>query len=115
MLVGAPRGARCIAKHLIVRSNPDIPPGAIRALRLVGAPTPSIGGYGRRGMRANPWPEDTNRGDMLLTQGNSVLVAGLSVSEIRDDQAKLLRSSRISLRSIRATQGNWLFDNRRVL
>src|SRR5215471_11891838 len=62
MLVGAPKGARCRAKHLIVRSNPDTPPGAIRALRLVGAPTPSIGGHGRRGMRAIPWPEDANRG-----------------------------------------------------
>src|SRR5215470_953468 len=33
---------RCIAMHLIVRSNPDNPPGVIRALRPVGAPTPSF-------------------------------------------------------------------------
>src|SRR5215470_1738643 len=67
MLVGAPRGARCIAKHLIVRSNPDNPPGAIRALRLVGAPTPSIfEGDGRRGMRAIPWPEAETGADLLF-------------------------------------------------
>ena len=34
------RGASQV--HLIVRSNPDTPPGVIRALRFVGAPTPSI-------------------------------------------------------------------------
>src|SRR5215470_10810148 len=68
MLVGAPRGARCSAKHLIVRSNPDTPPGAIRALRLVGAPTPSIGGHGRREMRANPWPEAETGADTVLIQ-----------------------------------------------
>src|SRR6058998_2692698 len=28
--------------HLIVRSNPDTPPGVIRAMRPVGAPSPSI-------------------------------------------------------------------------
>jgi hypothetical protein len=42
MLVGAPRGAGRDAITPFVRSNPDTPPGAIRALRLVGAPTPSI-------------------------------------------------------------------------
>src|SRR5262250_548742 len=55
MLVGAPKGARCSAKHLIVRSNPDTPPGAIRALRLVGAPSPSIARE----------TEDRNEGDPL--------------------------------------------------
>src|SRR5262249_9552834 len=40
----ARRKARGAAMHLIVRSNPDNPPGAIRALRLVGAPTPSLEG-----------------------------------------------------------------------
>src|SRR5262245_55435766 len=34
------RGASQV--HLIVRSNPDNPPGVIRAQRLVGAPTPSF-------------------------------------------------------------------------
>jgi hypothetical protein len=33
---------RCTDVHLIVRSNPDNPPGVIRALRPVGAPTPSF-------------------------------------------------------------------------
>src|SRR5262245_62159387 len=33
--------------HLIVRSNPDTPPGAIRALRLVGAPNPPVRREGR--------------------------------------------------------------------
>src|SRR5499433_2477935 len=69
MLVGAPRGARCSAKHLIVRSNPDTPPGAIRTLRLVGAPTPSIARETEeREMRANPWPGAETGADTLLIQ-----------------------------------------------
>src|SRR5262245_6489992 len=49
--------------HLIVRSNPDTPPGVIRALRLVGAPSPSIfEGDGREEVRAIPWPRAANRG-----------------------------------------------------
>ena len=47
------RGASQV--HLIVRSNPDNPPGAIRALRLVGAPTPRLEGT----------EEEKNAGDPL--------------------------------------------------
>jgi hypothetical protein len=42
--------------HLIVRSNPDTPPGVIRALRLVGAPTPSF---------SRETEEERNAGDPL--------------------------------------------------
>src|SRR5215471_6179351 len=52
------RGASQV--HLMVRSNPDNPPGAIRALRLVGAPTPSIRGR-RKKAEVGRTPAPSNR------------------------------------------------------
>ena len=54
--------------HLIVRSNPDTPPGAIRAMRLVGAPTPSfIRGTEEEPNEGDPWPRAETGADFLLT------------------------------------------------
>src|SRR5919204_1328797 len=58
--------------HLIVRSNPDTPPGAIRAQRLVGAPTPSPEGEAKRHECGRPpGPEPQTGADFLLTQRNA--------------------------------------------
>ena len=54
--------------HLIVRSNPDTPPGAIRALRLVGAPSPSISRETEERNAGDPLAQSMRTGsDILLT------------------------------------------------
>src|SRR5262245_26965676 len=59
----ARRKARVHESAPTVRRKPDNPPGVIRALRLVGAPSPSIfEGDGREEVTATPWPRAANRG-----------------------------------------------------
>jgi hypothetical protein len=68
MLVGAPRGAGVTQITPFVRSNPDTPPGAIRALRLVGAPTPSISRETEEEEEGDPLARRTQTGaDIILT------------------------------------------------
>jgi hypothetical protein len=75
--------------HLIVRSNPDTPPGAIRALRLIGAPTPSISRETEERMRANPWPEDCEQGPIFfLLQCNSIDYVISCASNLRSSPRK---------------------------
>src|SRR5438094_693360 len=51
--------------HLIVRSNPDTPPGVIRAMRLVGAPTPSPEGTEEEECGRPPGPEPQTGADFF--------------------------------------------------
>src|SRR5262245_37649160 len=59
----ARRKARGVTLHAHRPEQSGHPPGAIRAMRLVGAPSPSIfEGDGREEERATPWPKAANRG-----------------------------------------------------
>jgi hypothetical protein len=63
------RGASQV--HLIVRSNPDTPPGAIRANAPCRRAIPlDCEGDGRSGMRATPWPRAANRGRFSFDSNN---------------------------------------------
>jgi hypothetical protein len=66
MLVGAPRGAGVTKITPFVRSNPDTPPGAIRALRLVGAPTPSIAGSEKDKNAGDPLAQSRKQGAIFF-------------------------------------------------
>src|SRR5215472_7652110 len=64
------RGASQV--HLIVRSNPDTPPGAIRAMRLVGAPSPSISRETEEKNEGDPLAQSRKQGPIcFLTQRNA--------------------------------------------
>src|SRR5436309_15698801 len=52
--------------HLIVRSNPDNPPGVIRAMRLVGAPTPSPEGKRRDRNAGDPLAQSSKQGTVFF-------------------------------------------------
>src|SRR5206468_7157012 len=52
--------------HLIVRSNPDTPPGAIRAMRLVGAPTPSPRGERKDRTKGDPLARSSKQGPIFF-------------------------------------------------
>src|SRR5499426_1063250 len=59
----ARRKARGVTLHAHRPEQSGNPPGVIRALRLVGAPSPSIfEGDGREEVTATPWPRAANRG-----------------------------------------------------
>jgi len=58
------RGASQV--HLIVRSNPDTPPGAIRAMRLVGAPSPSIARETEEKNEGDPLAQSRKQGPIFF-------------------------------------------------